>query len=59
MIAYFRCVCKSADKLLARKLQGEGVEIRLTKNNPENREASKLYGCKMPFIVQDGVATEI
>lgn len=54
MIVYFRCLCKSQDKLWAKRLRETyRAEIRQTKNSPKHREEAKLYGLKLPFIVED------
>jgi hypothetical protein len=57
MIVYFKCLCRSADKLEAIRLRDElGAEIRVIKNNPQWREEAESYGMKLPFIVEDGKA---
>lgn len=59
MIAYFKCVCTTKHRLLAKRLRDEGFEIRITNRNPVHRKEAKDYGLRMPFVVVDGKATEI
>lgn len=54
MIYYVRCLCRSTEKLYAKQLQKQGVEIRVTKNNPEWRKEAAAYKTKLPFFVENG-----
>lgn len=57
MIVYFKCLCKAAEKLEAKRLQEiHNAEIRVTKNNPAWREEAAKYKMKLPIIVEDGKA---
>lgn len=58
MILYIKCQC-GRYKLLARKYQEEGYEIRLINMNPEWRKEAKDYHAKLPFTVVNGQVTEI
>lgn len=59
MIAYFRCICKSADKLKAKQLREDGVEIRDIRQNPAWRKEAKQYGLRLPILVTNGKAYEL
>lgn len=59
MIAYLKCKCKSKDRLLVNKLRSEGVEVRITKNNPTYKKEAQAYGARMPFTVDNGKVTEL
>lgn len=59
MTAYFKCLCRSSEKIRAKKLIEEGYVIKITKSNPEFMLEAKSYGLKMPFKVTDGVAEKL
>lgn len=59
MTAYFRCICRSSEKLLAKRLQSEGYEIRDIRQNFEWRKEARQYDAKLPFTVVDGRVTEL
>lgn len=56
MIAYFKCLCKSKDKELAKKLRSLGYEIKVTDWDLIAQKEAKQYGLKMPFVVENGEA---
>lgn len=59
MIAYYKCKCRSKDKLKIKELIDQGVEVRIVKGNPLWRAEAKQYGTKMPFLVKDGKVTAL
>lgn len=59
MIAYFGCACKSREKLLLKKLQNSGYEIRVVRTNPKWKAIARTFNKKMPFVVENGVAREL
>lgn len=59
MILYIRCLCKSKDKLAAKKLKQQGYEIRRTRNNPAYAKEAAQYGLKLPIIVENGEARRL
>lgn len=58
-ILYMRCACKTDDRLLKAKYTKLGYEVRTTRYNPSFRAEAEAYNLKLPFIVQDGKATEL
>jgi hypothetical protein len=57
MIVYFKCLCRSAEKLEAKRLrETHNAVIRVVKNNPEWRKEVAKYKMKLPFIVENGEA---
>ncbi len=59
MIAYFHCICRSSDKLLAKQLKEQGYEIRDIRVNSEWRREAKSYNLAMPFVVENGTARSL
>ena len=59
MIVYFKCICKSSDKLLAKNLQAQGYEVRDIRRNLEWRKQAREYKMKPPFKVADGIASAL
>lgn len=55
MIAYFKCLCRSSDKVLAKRYKEQGIEVRVTKNNTAYRDEAAKFKTKMPFLVDNGV----
>lgn len=54
MIVYFKCLCKTQEKLRALELQKlYNAEIRVTRNSPQWQKEAKKYNMKMPFIVEN------
>lgn len=57
-LLYIRCLC-GYSKLLVKKYQELGYEIRDVNNSIQYRNEAKIYGLKLPFKVVDGEATKI
>ena len=58
-IAYYKCLCKSQHKLMAKQLSSQGIEVRVIKNNPEWRELAKQYNVALPFLVDGEQVTQL
>lgn len=53
MIVYFKCLCKTQEKLRALELQKiYKAEVRVTKKSPQWRKEAAKYNMKLPFIVE-------
>lgn len=53
MIAYFKCLCQSKDRLLAQKLKDQGAEVIIVKGNSQLIATAQQYCLKLPFMVKD------
>lgn len=53
MKAYFKCMCRSKDKILIKKLLDQGVEVVIIGSDPIKRAEARQYKMKPPFIVGD------
>lgn len=59
MIAYFKCLCKSAHRIKAAELKARGYDIRITNTNSVYRYEASLYSAKLPFSIKDGEVKEL
>lgn len=56
MIAYLKCKCKSKDRLLAKKLEDQGYQVRIAKGSLDVQRQISRYKQVLPFVVERGVA---
>lgn len=54
MKAYFKCVCRSREKLLAKELRGQGVEVVVVRNSPAWAKYTRQHGIYFPFMIERG-----
>lgn len=59
MIVYYYCLCRTKDKFAARQFREQGIEVRITRRNPEYAKEASGYGLKLPIIVENGVAKSL
>ena len=56
MIFYTKCLCRTQDKLLAKKYRDLGYEVRDIRTDIEWRKHARSFNVRFPFVVVNGIA---
>ena len=59
MILYIKCLCKSREKILAKRYSTLGYEVRNVGKNQAWKVEARKYGLPLPFTVEGDIVKQL